>query len=245
MNIDEWLRFYDNIRRKLGYSIIEDQNAARILSKLIKGKEVQLDKVKEIIYNKNVFVIGAGPSLESFNSYDLIKEYPIIAADGATEALLRNGIKPSIVVTDLDGNSKALLEASKLGSIMIIHAHGDNINRMLNLVPKFKNCIGTTQVKPFDNIYNFGGFTDGDRAVFLANKFFAKSIILIGMDFGNKIGTYSKQQVINKELKIEKMRIAKELLEYLSKDTKTKLYNLSFSNIKGYTNINDLKMLEY
>jgi len=245
MNIDEWLRFYDNIRRKLGYSIIEDQNAARILSKLIKGKEVQLDKVKEIIYNKNVFVIGAGPSLESFNSYDLIKEYPIIAADGATEALLRNGIKPSIVVTDLDGNSKALLEASKLGSIMIIHAHGDNINRMLNLVPKFKNCIGTTQVKPFDNIYNFGGFTDGDRAVFLANKFFAKSIILIGMDFGNKIGIYSKQQVINKELKIEKMRIAKELLEYLSKDTKTKLYNLSFSNIKGYTNINDLKMLEY
>ncbi len=243
MNIDEWLRFYDKIRREFRYSIVDDQNAARVLSTLIKGKEVSLDRVKEIIYNKDLFIIGAGPSLESFDAYDLIKNFTIIAADGATEALLMRGVKPDIVVTDLDGNNKALIEASRLGSIMVIHAHGDNVNLMLNLVPKFKRCIATTQVKPFNNVYNFGGFTDGDRAVFLADRFSARRIILIGMDFGDKIGVYSKRNIINKQLKIEKMKVAKELLEYLARYTKAELYNLSLSNIEGYTNIgiNDLE----
>ena len=41
---------------------------------------------------------------------------------------------------------------------------------------------------PVKNVYNFGGFTDGDRSVFWAEEFGAKEIILIGMDFGIHIG---------------------------------------------------------
>ena len=52
------------------------------------------------------------------------------------------------------------------------------------MVKKIKNCIGTTQTNPFNKIQNFGGFTDGDRGVFLASHFDAKKIILFGMDFG-------------------------------------------------------------
>ena len=43
---------------------------------------------------------------------------------------------------------------------------------------------------PTNNVYNFGGFTDGDRSVFLAEELGASQIILVGMDLGNKIGKY-------------------------------------------------------
>lgn len=235
MELQEWMKWYDRIRTKFGYSIVNDQNAAKILSNMIRGKELSLDILKNKIYNKDVIIFGSGPSLETFDEYNKIKGV-LIACDGASEALLKHGIKPDIVITDLDGDHKSLLEADRLGAIMIVHAHGDNVNLMLNLVPKFKHCIGSTQVKPLDNVYNFGGFTDGDRAVFLADVYKAKSIILIGMDFGNKIGRYSKSKV-NKMIKIEKMKIARELLEYISARSEAELYNLSTSIIKGYKNI--------
>ncbi len=234
MELSEWLRWYDRIRGEFGYSIVEDQNAARILSRIIKS--VPLESLTRLIYDRDVVIFGAGPSLEVFKDYDMLKGLTLIACDGASQALLANGIKPDIVVTDLDGDQDSLLEASRLGAIMVVHAHGDNINLILNLVPKFRNCIATTQVKPLDNVYNFGGFTDGDRAVFLADALGARSIILIGMDFGDRIGIYSKSKV-SEDIKRKKMVIAKELLEYLASKTDKPLYNLSNSSIKGYESI--------
>jgi len=46
-----------------------------------------------------------------------------------------------------------------------------------------ENVICTTQSKPIHNVFNFGGFTDGDRCVFLATEFGADKIELIGFDF--------------------------------------------------------------
>jgi len=43
--------------------------------------------------------------------------------------------------------------------------------------------IATTQARPFDNVYNFGGFSDGDRCFFVVRKFGAKQIRLAGFDF--------------------------------------------------------------
>jgi uncharacterized Rossmann fold enzyme len=238
MHLDEWLKRYDVLRVKFGYSIVEDQNAARLLGELLEGKDLNLKILENLSAGKNVLVAGAGPSLEdSLQKISLWKQFVVIAADGASQALLENGIKPDIVVTDLDGSHEHLLQADKMGSIMVVHAHGDNVNLLRNLVPKMKNCIGTTQVKPLHNVYNFGGFTDGDRAVFLANEFKAKTIVLIGMDFGDKIGRYSKTNVKDAKLKIVKMAIGKELLEWLSTFSASKLYNASPSVIKGFRNV--------
>jgi len=238
MHLDEWLKWYDTLRAKFGYSIVEDQNVARLLSELLEGKGLNLQVLPNLISNKNVLVAGAGPSLEdSLRKISSLKQFTIIAADGASQALIENSIKPHIVVTDLDGSHEHLLQADKMGSIMVVHAHGDNVNLLRNLVPKMKNCIGTTQVKPLHNVYNFGGFTDGDRAVFLANEFKAKTIVLIGMDFGEKIGRYSKVNVKDERLKIAKMAIGKELLEWLSTFSASKLYNASPGVIKGFKNI--------
>jgi uncharacterized Rossmann fold enzyme len=57
------------------------------------------------------------------------------------------------------------------------------------------------------------------------------------MDFGNKIGRYSKTKVQNEKLKIAKLEVGKELLEWLATFTKSKLYNASPSTIKGFRNI--------
>jgi len=238
MQLGEWLKWYDKLRVKFAYSIVEDQNSARLLSELLKEKNLDLNILKDLIFAKNVAIIGAGPSLDDdVDKIKSLKSFTIIAADGASEALIENNIKPDIVVTDLDGSHEHLLQADKMGSIMVVHAHGDNVNVLRNLVPKMKNCIGTTQVKPLHNVYNFGGFTDGDRAVFLANEFGAENIVLIGMDFGNKIGRYSKTKVKDEKLKMAKMEVGKELLQWLAIKSTSKLFNASKGSIKGFKKI--------
>ena len=94
-------------------------------------------------------------------------------ADGATKAIIENGLKPDIVVTDLDGDIISLKKTGRTNTIMVVHAHGDNSEK-IHFVKNFKNCIGTTQTKPMGRVRNFGGFTDGDRCVFLASSFKAK-----------------------------------------------------------------------
>jgi uncharacterized Rossmann fold enzyme len=89
----------------------------------------------------------------------------------------------------------ALQNSEKRGAIMVVHAHGDNIDMIKKMVPKFRKVVGTTQVMPLANVHNFGGFTDGDRAVFLAEEFGAKKVVLVGMDLGDSIGKYSKEHV--------------------------------------------------
>jgi uncharacterized Rossmann fold enzyme len=117
---------------------------------------------------------------------------------------------------------------------MVVHAHGDNIDMIKKLVPKFRKVLGTTQVMPLENVHNFGGFTDGDRAVFLAEEFGAKNIVLVGMDLGNAIGKYSKEKVKDPELKKQKMKAGRRLLEALAQRSHSKLLDTSDKPIKGF-----------
>jgi hypothetical protein len=93
------------------------------------------------------------------------------------------------------------LWANENGAIIIIHVHGDNAREIKKFVPLFDNVLGTTQSRPLENVYNFGGFTDGDRAFFLAEHFNAREIILIGFDFDEPI------QKEGKDLKIKKKKL--------------------------------------
>ncbi len=240
MQIDEWLRWYNIIKDTFHYSIVDDTNAAILLGRMVKGRELSIDALRNRIESKDLLIFGAGPSLQE-SLHDItsisIDGFICIACDGASQALIEHGIKPEIVVTDLDGNHEYLLSADTLGSVMVVHAHADNVNTIRYMVPRIRNIVATTQVKPLENVHNFGGFTDGDRAVFLADRFNARSIVLIGMDFGDEIGYYSKQFTFNKAIKVAKMRFAKMLLEYLAEHSRSYLYNASPSIVKGFKNI--------
>jgi len=235
MKLKGWEKKYSEILREFHYSRRKDEESARVLSSILKTK-FPLEKLEGMIKNQTVFVVGAGSSLSK--SIPFLKKYKSITrivADGATRALIENKIRPHIVVTDLDGDQKFLKKAAKENSIMIVHSHGDNIEK-LPLVSEFRYRIGTTEGRPFGNIHNFGGFTDGDRCVFLARYFGAKKIILFGMDFGTKIGKYSKAKITSRATKIRKLRRAKALLEWLALQNPTGLYTTS-KQIRGFNKI--------
>ena len=233
--ISGWGERYLSILKELNYSEKKDKKSAIILDSILKKTDT-IEKVREIIQGKTVFVIGSGPSLSiAIPKLKKLKKSIKIAADSSLKPLIDNGIIPDIIVTDLDGNEDAIKKISKTKSIFVIHAHGDNIEK-LQMVKKMKNCIGTTQTNPFNKIQNFGGFTDGDRGVFLASHFDAKKIILFGMDFGNQIGKFSNTKRSDREIKLKKLEIGKDLLIWLSTITKSELFTTS-KPIEGFKKI--------
>ena len=232
--ISGWKKKYSDILKEFKYSEKKDKESARKLNSILVKTDVD-EKISKIIKNQTVFVIGSGPSLSTaIPKLKNLKKSVKIAADSSVKILVENKIIPDIVITDLDGDEDTLKKIAKK-SIFVVHAHGDNIEK-IEFVKKFKNVIGTTQTNPFDKIQNFGGFTDGDRGVFLANHFHAKKIILFGMDFGDKIGRHSNTKKAHRKTKLQKLKKGESLLEWLATITKSELFTTS-KQIKGFKKI--------
>lgn len=224
----DWKTRYAKICEKLGIDPQFDEDATKVLDAMV--REPDLRELAQDIENKDVLIFGCGPSLEEdvrrIKKGQLHERSTLIAADGAVEALLKVDIVPLVNVTDLDGNIKSIIEANKLGAITVVHAHGDNVPLLVDTLPRLKGAvIGTTQTAPTEKIKNFGGFTDGDRAVFMAVHFRARKILLAGMDFGAKIGEYSGSY--EKEKKLVKLKIGKELIEELASETDIPILNIT------------------
>jgi len=183
MNFADWEPIYQEILKDFDFDRSKDERSARISSELLGKRSLSTQKLHELLHQKSIIVCGNAPSLkEELDNVD-ISNHMIIAADGATSVLLERAILPDVVVTDLDGNMNDIISADRLGSVIVVHAHGDNIPAIKRYVPLLNNAIGSTQSTPLKNIHNFGGFTDGDRCVFMAHHFGAKSATLLGFDF--------------------------------------------------------------
>ena len=201
----KWMKFYEEIERDFGFKREKEVKARNTLSKILGSNVINIDDLKKIV-GKEVYVVGFSPSLER----DVEKIPPkstIIAADDAAVILNDLEIKPNIVMTDLDGDIDALMRIKD--SVFGIHAHGDNIH-LLPYADFFPKRFGTTQIEPLPNVYNFGGFTDGDRCVFLAEHFGA-IIHIIGFDFENP--RIKRGKDIDRKRK--KLKWAKYLINYL------------------------------
>ena len=223
MEFGLWEKYYNEILNDFGFSRDNDEKSAKLLDEILSTEGcLRLDDLAEIVgFSDKFIVFGAGPSLEEDvkmlkNDYDL-KDYVLISADGATTALINEKISPDIVVTDLDGRIDDILLANLRGANIVIHAHGDNIDKIANLTPFFNNVLGTTQAQPIGNLYNFGGFTDGDRAIFLAVELYASEITLAGMDFGGIVTNYSRPNLKTKLAKADEFK--KKKLDYAEKFT--------------------------
>ncbi len=243
MTIHGWETKFKEIRKEFGYSEKDDLISAKKLNSLLKRNSSKKEFQKKI-HGKTVFIIGAGPSLtKSLRYIKKSKNVTKIVADGAVRALLEKNIKPDILVTDLDGDLESIKKIGKTKIPIIVHAHGDNFHK-LEIVKEFSNVTGTTQTKKVGKLENFGGFTDGDRCVFLAEYFNAKKIVLVGMDFGQKIGKYSKHRIVNRKIKIKKLKFGKKIIEWFGTKSKADLF--STNKIKGYKTIRmiDLECIE-
>ncbi|MFQ5800458.1 MAG: 6-hydroxymethylpterin diphosphokinase MptE-like protein [Candidatus Hydrothermarchaeales archaeon] len=197
-----------------------DRRSASLLNAFL--KRPNLKRLEDLIKGKDVNIFGAGPSLERLGP---IPEGVNIAADGACSFLMERGVVPDMVVTDLDGKIEDILEANKRGAIVILHAHGDNMNKIKRYAKEFTDLYGTTQIRPFGNLLNFGGFTDGDRAGFIAEHFKAGKISFYAMEFEEPPGRYSFTKPKDVQKKKKKLMWAKRLVEYLKENSEVEIHS--------------------
>ncbi|HEY3419654.1 MAG TPA: 6-hydroxymethylpterin diphosphokinase MptE-like protein [Methanomassiliicoccales archaeon] len=210
MEFRDWEPVYERILEDFGYSRQDDERAARELASLAMDAP-QCDDVCLTGMFGNCASVVAGPPLSGGNLADLLKG-TVLSVGTGTALLLDEGKVPDFVVTDLDGDVVSDLMANSRGAVMVVHAHGDNIPAMKSFVPNIKGrVVLTTQSEPFASVRDFGGFTDGDRAVALAVHFGTRNLRLIGFDLHNprpKAGS-------SIETKAKKLRWAERIIEQM------------------------------
>ncbi len=201
MRLDDWFIFYSKILSDFGFSREEDERAAKLMHELATGKLLDAEVLRRVIEGKSVAVIGYAIDAEEFRK---IREEVKIAAGKVIMKVLEldPDFVPDIHVTDMEEDD-LIVELDKKGCLLVLHAHGDNIDRIKSVVPRVSKFVGTTQSTPFDRIYNFGGFTDGDRAAIIAKEMNASKVVLYGFDFEKASG-----------IKKRKLEWARRILEF-------------------------------
>ena len=237
MEFGLWEKYYTEILDDFGFSRQNDEESAQLLDEILSTEGcLTLNDLAEIVgFSDKYIVFGAGPSIKEHiqmlkEDYDL-KDYVLVSADGATTALIEEKLVPDIVATDLDGNIDDILLANLRGANIVVHAHGDNIERVASLTSFFNNVLGTTQAQPVGNLYNFGGFTDGDRAIFLSVALGASEITLAGMDFGDIVTKYSRPNLPDvlgqaDEFKKKKLVYAEKFTNWIIENENVEIINL-------------------
>jgi uncharacterized Rossmann fold enzyme len=132
---------------------------------------------------KATAVIFVGAAVESQQLEEMVGDGVVfIAADGAVGALPAQA-NLACIVSDFDGTPHLEL-AAKSGATIIAHAHGDNMeawNECVGAWSQFSNppALVLSHQTPhyFEGMHNWGGFTDGDRALCMAHS--------LGVDFAD------------------------------------------------------------
>ena len=177
-----WKPIYHDILRDFCFDPIADIEAARVLASLTNKGDVPSFSTIVDIMNKQVSICGAARTLEE-EIDTLPKGRTIISAGSATSRIMKKGILPDVIVTDLDGETEYEIEANSEGTLLFVLAHGDNMDKIREYVPQMLGpLVPTVQCQPFGVLYNFGGFTDGDRAYLTVKHFGIEDIELIGWD---------------------------------------------------------------
>jgi uncharacterized Rossmann fold enzyme len=187
MDWSEWEPHYRAIVSEFGFDARADEEARDILGAFLQQRETRPGEVdralRTAVEGRRATVVGAGHTVDG----SAVREGSdfVVVADKAAAAFLASGGSPDAIVTDLDGDVWAILEANEQGVPVAVHAHGDNVDALRRWVPRMRGpLLGTTQAEPAPpNVLNVGGFTDGDRACFLAEHWGAASIRLVGFDF--------------------------------------------------------------
>ena len=237
MEFGLWEKYYTKILDDFGFSREGDEESAKLLDEVLSVEGcLTLEDLREIVSFSDKFIVfGAGPSIKEHiqllkDEYDL-RDYVLVSADGATTAMMEERLIPDVIATDLDGTIDDILLANLKGANVVIHAHADNIEKIASMTPFFTNILGTTQSQPIGNLYNFGGFTDGDRAEFLAVALGAREMILAGMDFGTIVTQYSRPNLKTKtavadDFKRKKLEYAEELTNWIKENEPVEVINL-------------------
>ena len=204
MEFHAWEPVYERILADFGFDRAADEHARDRLAAAT--EPFDLDTLSEF-EGATVAVAGAGPNLDE-EAEAAADADRVVAASSAARTLRDSGVAVDLAVTDLDGTPEYLATASHDGLPAAVHAHGDNDDALARWVPEFaaERVLPTTQAAPVDHVRNYGGFTDGDRAAFLADALGAAELRFVGWQFDDPAVD---------ELKAKKLRWAERLLYWL------------------------------
>lgn len=142
-----------------------------------------------------VSVIGPADPAGEPKGYVIVADSALNYYDGSCD----------MIVTDLDGPVDKILNHTE--SIKVVHAHGDNIQKLVKFVPRMQGVVlGTTQSVPLQRVRNIGGFTDGDRSVIMGVLMGAKKIYIHGFDYARPVDE-------PRDVKMKKMAFGKEIID--------------------------------
>ena len=181
MQYADWKPVYGTILSDFGFERAADERVRDRLAELTSAFDG--DRLPELSGSR-VAVAGAAPSLAE--ELSLVREAEVVVAASAAADVCRDaGIGVDLMVTDLDKNPETAVELGREGVPVATHAHGDNAPAVETWVPRMADrwVLPTTQAAPVGPVENYGGFTDGDRAAFLADHFGAGALVFPGWDF--------------------------------------------------------------
>ena len=204
MEFHVWEPVYERILAEFGFDRAADERARDRLASMVGPFDLNSLPAFE---GQTVAVAGAGPTLDAEAEAAAAADR-VIAASAAATTLRDADVAVDLAVTDLDGTPERLATASDEGLPVAVHAHGDNVDALERWVPAFadERLLPTTQAAPAGPVRNFGGFTDGDRAAFLADALGAAELRFVGWQFDDPDVD---------ELKAKKLRWAARLLYWL------------------------------
>jgi uncharacterized Rossmann fold enzyme len=188
-----WAPVYERIREEFEFSWDREESAADRLVELLPPAALDrpLERLGARLRGREVVVVGLAPRAgppplwrQPFTTGGVA----VVAADGATATCLESGIIPDVIVTDLDGPVPSEVNANRRGALVVVHAHGDNRALLDEWVPQFPGELaGSWAGPPRDGLLDEGGFTDGDRAAYLAEAAGAARLLLWGFDLEHAI----------------------------------------------------------
>lgn len=190
MRFEEWEPIYTAICEEFGYDRSADEQAADVMREFVSPGVTDRLALEDAAV---AVVVGADLDWEAIREVKDADQ--VVATADALRRLHTASVNVSLVVTDLDSNPPLVCSRTRSGGLVALHAHGDNQPVIQEWVPRMRqsNLIGTSQAKPEAPLVNMGGFTDGDRAAYLADGLDAASISLVGWDLADETVSATKR----------------------------------------------------
>jgi uncharacterized Rossmann fold enzyme len=196
MDFDTWEPVYEAILEDMGYDRAGDEAARDDLVGALAGTDPSTAAALDL-EGKAVAIVAPGPSLpEDLPAVEAADA--VVAVSDAADHLHDRAIAVDCHVTDLDKVPETAMGLTQAGVPVAVHAHGDNRPAIQRWVPQMDPAwvIPTTQAAPRAPVRNYGGFTDGDRAAFLADHAGAARLTFPGWDLeDDRVGTEKRRKL--------------------------------------------------